>query len=206
MLNNLWTAYKKTPKDNSGMNIMIRNQACYYIGRINLPKVTEHLREAYRIEHNPFVKLSISFGLIKKGQFDIEDELYLKLKSDSDWDSKNRGYHLVYYRDCLPEDAPQYNDPQNVSWRNTFINLLRHIESSSSRHIAMKRVELLTLRRFIETRGQKKPIDTVSFKRIEKALKIMPENDIELPNDFMQNIRTEFNALKLAWETAGSGS
>ncbi len=200
-LQHLWQAYTNVIGEDSAASIMQRNQATYYIGRLGLPKAAECLRKADKIEKNLFVKLSIGFGLIKLCQFDVEEKLYGKLMEDDEWDIGNRGYHLVYYRDWHPNVSPPYRDPGNIPWDNTMSALLRHIESLAARHIAMRRVELLTIRRFMETREKRGPLDEEALHSIERAIReIKPDKEDEIPEEFYQKMETAYGDLRRSWE------
>jgi hypothetical protein len=200
-LQHLWDAYTNALGGDSATSTMQRNQSTYYIGRLGLPDAVDYLRKADKIENNLFVKLSIGFGLIKLCQFDVEEELYTKLVENGKWDIGNRGYHLVYYGDWQPEESPPYKDPGSVSWDNTMSALLRHIESPAARHVAIRRVELLTIRRFIETRGNPGPLDEETLHRIERAIRGFKGNsECGIPEEFYKQVEVEYGELRKAWE------
>lgn len=200
-LENLWFVYTDTLGKNSATDLMKRNQATYYIGRLGLSDSVTRLRQANNTEDNLFVRLSIGFGLIKLCQFDIEEAFYTKLTKEEKWDIGNRGYHLVYYRDWQPEGAPPYNDPGNISWSNTMRALLRHINSNAPRHIAMRRVEIFTIKRFVETRGDPGPLDEKRLNAIEHALEELEIDQKEhVPKDFSLKVQSEYSDLKTVWE------
>lgn len=200
-LRHLWKVYTNALGEGSAGSIMQRNQSTYYIGRLGLPEAVEHLRKADKIENNLFVKLSIGFGLIKLCQFDVEEKLYTKLMEDKEWDIGNRGYHLVYYRDWQPEESAPYKDPGNIPWDNTMSALLRHIESPAARHVAMRRVEMLTIRRFMVSRGKRGPLDEKTLRRIERAIRgIKPDEENEIPEEFYQKVETAYSDLRSSWE------
>jgi hypothetical protein len=201
ILKHLWSSYNEALGKDNAISVMQRNQASYYIGRLGLQEVIDYLRIANEKENNLFVKLSIGFGLIKLGQIDVEEDLYTKLVEDDEWDVGNRGYHLVYYRDLQTDESPPYRDEGKLSWVNTLNALLRHIESNEERHIAMRRVELLTIRRLMVARENRGPLDEETLHRIERAIRgveVSPESNI--PTDFYAKAENEFEKLRKSWE------
>lgn len=202
-LTNLWDVYNNAIGKEDSASILIRNQAAYYIGRLGLSEAIPKLRQADKIETNIFVKLSIGFGLIKLCQFDVEEQIYTKLMQDDNWDSCNRGYHLAYYRDWQPDGSPPYQDPGNIAWNNTMSALLRHINSHEQRHIAMRRVELFTIRRLIETRGRRGPLNKSIVQKIKIAIGEIKKSDQKsAPADFYQKVEKEYVRLLTSWESA----
>ena len=196
IIDNLWAVYAERINSNNPIDIIIRNQATYYIGRIDVPKSIEILNRANEIEKNLTVKLSIAFGLIKKGDSNAENDFLKKLKEDLEWDRCNRGYHLIYYYDWKIKDSnPPYYDPEDIPWENTLANLLRHIESSQAKHLILRRVELFTIKRFIEIRKTNFPLDDIILNRIENA--IMDGNGDKIGiKDFNNGILSEYDDLK----------
>lgn len=201
ILSHLVAAYWTALRGNAPTDIMRRNQAAYYMGRLDVSEAVGELRSADAQETNLFVKLSIAFGLIKRCQFDVEENFVTKLRGDPNWDSGNRGYHLFYYRDWQVRDiVPPYIDPGNIPWTNTMNALLRHIESSEVKHVTIRRIELIAIRRFMETRNRKGPLSTEIMKRIERAINLMVGiTHPSVPADFLAKVNVEFVALKNAW-------
>jgi hypothetical protein len=194
MLQNLWNSSRGYLSNKDPLGIAIRNHALYYIGRLPGPEAKEKLKVADTMESEIFVKLSIAFGLMKLGDYEKEGELFERLKYDEVWDKANRGYHLVYYGDwILKEEKPPYLDDGARIWTRTLKALLRHIQSQEKRHIALRRVELLTIRRFIEVRGYyNPPMTRGDLKVIEEAIECMEDE----PLGFLKKVKDEFCELK----------
>jgi hypothetical protein len=200
-LANIVRAFEASLADNAPASVLRRNQAAYYMGRLGIREGAGELRSADAKETNPFVKLSISFSLMKNLQFDVEDAFVRRLKDDPDWDAVNRGYHLFYYRDWhIPNPQPPYSDPGTIPWDNTARALLRHIESNSIDHVAIRRVELFTIRRFIETRRAKGPLTPAVIAKIEAAVNATTRAQYpDLPAGFHNQLLAEFTDLKTVW-------
>ena len=197
---NLWNIYLYNLASDDTKKIFRRNQAAYYIGRLDNDISLEKLREAKDLEKNTSVILSISFGLIKKGDFQEEESLYEKLKTESEWDIANRGYHMVYYRD-LKAGEPPYRDPGNIEWNNTLNALLRHLESHEKRHLTLRRVELFTIRRFVETRKNKGPVTDEIMKRIDNAMNEWNDLSSNEWVTYFKKVKQELQALKKSWNS-----
>ena len=192
MLENLWGVYKEYLKSNDAPSIAIRNHAMYYIGRLLDPEAREKLRVADTMEREIFVKLSIAFGLMKLEDYGMEKELFEKLKNNEEWDKANRGYHLVYYGDwILKDEEPPYLDDGTKKWGRTLKALLRHIQSREKRHCALRRIELFTIRRFIEVRGSCNPMTKEHLRVIKESVGCMKE-----PQSFSKKVKDEFFELE----------
>lgn len=165
----------------------------YYIGRIPDPKAKEKLKVANTMERETFVKLSIAFGLMKLEDYGMEDELFEKLKNNEAWDKANRGYHLVYYGDwILKDEEPPYLDDGTKTWGRTLKNLIRHIQSKERGHIALRRIELFTIRRFIEVRGSCNPMTKEHLRVIKESIERMEDK----PEGFLKKVEDEFYELE----------
>lgn len=203
ILDNLNNHYVSIAQNDDSASILQRNQAAYYMGRLGTENAIEKLRLIDDTEDNLVVKLSIAFGLIGCGQFDYEATLLQNLKDNGDWDKANRGYHLVYYHDWrIQEIAPPYLDPEDIPWSNTLRSLMRHIESTSFQHIALRRVEIYTIRRFLETRGTKGPLDDDVIMKLEASVGNIPSETVpKLEGDFITNLEEEIAELRKVYDS-----
>jgi len=201
MLENLWGVYETYLKNKDALGIAISNHAMYYIGRLPVTEAKEKLKVADRLEREIFVKLSIAFGLMKLEDYGMEDELFEKLKKNKDWDRTNRGYHLVYYGDwILKDEEPPYLDDGTKMWGRTLKALLRHIQSCEKRHVALRRVELFTIQRFIEVRGSCNPMTKEDLTIIKKSIESMEDK----PQGFLKKVDDEFHELENIFDKINS--
>lgn len=182
----------------SADKVITRNQAAYYIGRLETPEATKTLSDLDIIENSISVKLSLGFGLVKNGSLEKENELYGRLSSDIDWDRANRGYHLLYYQDCHITTGPPFYDPEDVAWSRTLKALLSHIMSDSPRHLILSRIELFTIKRFIETRKDIGNLSLTQLDQIGSHLNMI-QNVISL--EYYHQTVNEFDKLKATWRT-----
>jgi hypothetical protein len=131
-----------------------KNQLVYLLGRIDESTATNNfLGLIWRSsQESQFVKYSAAFAATILGDATIENEYYTLLRTSERDDRINRGYHLYYYGDIDVEEhaVPPFDDGQNpaqVTLRQLFIRLRRKEE----RHRNLRRIELFTIRRFLET-------------------------------------------------------
>jgi hypothetical protein len=176
--------------------IITRNQAAYYIGRLETPEATKSLLELDALETNITVKLSISFGLVKNKNTVKEGELYGKLTAEQDWDRANRGYHLFYYQDWVGTSGPPFYDPEDITWGRTLKALVSHLKSDSLRHLLLARIEMFTIMRFIVTRQNVGNLTEPLLDDIEKNL-IKLKEMVSL--EFYQKASVVFDELKKIW-------
>lgn len=193
ILDNLWQIYLKSLSDNSASGIAIRNHVMYYIGRLPISEVKEKLKSADEMETIIFVKLSIAFGLIRLEDYDKENELFEFLNNNDDWDKANRGYHLVYFSDwILKDEVPPYIDDGTKKWGGAFKALIRHIKDNEKRHTPLRRIELNTIKRFIETRGDCGPITKDNIDEIKTIISNMNDEH----EGFLNKVEDEFHELE----------
>lgn len=202
MIENLCKIYGEYLKGKDSLSIAIRNHAMYYIGRLPDPEAKEKLKVANTMESETFVKLSIAFGLIKLEDYEMENELFEKLENSEAWDKANRGYHLVYYGDwiLLKNEEPPYLDEGTKPWTRTLKALLRHIQSQEKRHVALRRIELFAMRRFIEAREYCRPMTKDHLKVIEESIERMEDK----PQGFLEKVEDEFHKLKNTFDKINS--
>lgn len=198
ILEHLWHAYIHALDDEA--NITLRNQATYYMGRIPTDEAVRKLEYAKKLEKNLFVKASIEFGLVKRLCFDAEREFLDMLKCNDELDSANRGYHLFYYRDWQIKDGkPPYLDPCNVPWNKTLMALLRHLESHSAKHVALRRIELFTIKRFINTRNSRGNLTDQIMDKIRNEANSDVYHDGHFPKEFCELVMQEYHELYEVW-------
>jgi len=203
ILDNLWAVYEKFLNDGQAPGTAIRNHAMYYVGRLPDPKAKQKLVIANSVEKDVFVKLAIAFGLIKLEDYQVENDLFERLTTCDDWDAANRGYHLVYFGDwILKGEVPPYQDDGTRAWARTLKALLRHIQNTERRHVALRRIELLTIRRFLEVRASRGPMNEQHLQVVIKSVKGMKDN----PPGFLDKVVRELRKLETAFGSVGEGA
>jgi len=75
---------------------------------------------------------TICVSLMRKGDSTIGKEFLVQLLSDRELSSIDRGYHRIYYGDCvaLKENIPEcYIDREDSQWNNTFETLKKQLQN-----------------------------------------------------------------------------
>ena len=134
--------------------VFARNQIIYLLARIDQSEATRRfVREIWNTDEAEFVRYSAAFAAVILGDATVEAEYYDRLKSNDVADRLNRAYHLAYYGDTEPVsevDVPQ--DDGRSSADRTLRALFERLKRTELRHRRLRRIELLTVRRFLETR------------------------------------------------------
>ena len=143
---------EKTYSNNiQSTNILLREQACYYLASLGTPKSIKFLEKIYTNEPDKFVQRGILVGLsIQCKRQDIMDKYIRVLRQDHDADLINLGYHLIYYGDSPFEN--DYVDKGRPKCDGTIRAIVRHLRDVD--YICGWVLDLFTLRRLIETRGK----------------------------------------------------
>lgn len=150
--NNLVTAYRASEHDDSEARITLREQAGYYLSRMQTERAAAILEQIATTETNKFVQRGIIVGLIYTFKREnIVDEYLERLHTDAEADAINIGYHLEYYGDQAPQG--DHRDKQGPRCERTVAAILRHLKNPDEHRIGWA-LDLLTLRRLLETRGQ----------------------------------------------------
>jgi len=189
----LTEVYDSNLKDQSDRGIARRNHAVYYLGRMPYGDCQAYLKRIAPAEQSYFVKSSIAFSLIMMEDLAEEEEFYSLLVSDSEMDKINRGYHLVYYGDWgLTEEQPPYRDEGKHNWPHTLAALKRHLQSTEKRYVALRRIELYTMRRLLETRQDVGPVTESAIQTIESCALAAEQ----LSEEFGEKVAKEYKLLK----------
>ncbi len=133
-----------------------RNQILYLMGRINRSVETgAFLAAQWQDRDNDlFVRYSAAWAAALTGAQETERQFYAELCASDELDAMNRGYHRLYYEDSglLRPGVPRSDDGGPAD--NAVAQLLGRIGRDAPQYQALRRVELRTLLRFCETRGE----------------------------------------------------
>lgn len=151
-----------------GRALFAKNQLVYLLGRVDGSEANRAFLSAVwnSSDESPFVKHSAAFGAVMLGDSVIEDEYYQLLNTSDADDKMNRGYHLYYYKDLNVSESemPVIDDGQSDGER-TMRQLFKRLTRSEVRNLNLRRIELLTVRRFLET-GRNVPADILDARTI----------------------------------------
>jgi hypothetical protein len=179
-----WSAHLAAPR-----TVFVKNQLVYLLGRIDGEGASTRrfLQNIWRSGENAVIRHSAAFALTMVGAEDVEREFYHLLMTSSDDDAINRGYHMYYYGDVdiAEEDVPRRDDGSIAPL--TLRQLARRLGRTATRHLRLRRIELLTVRRFLET-GRVPPADADLRGRV---VDVLDADTHVFGNDFAQGVRAE---------------
>lgn len=194
---NLAQQYMDNTDGKSDNEIAKRVHAIYHISRLDSDTRDKTLDLAFKLEEHISVKLSLYFGSIKMGQLNREEEFYNLLLSDNDFNRANRGYHLAYYSDVAAGDTYPFLDDASATWDRTLSAFLRHFSSSGADHYFLRRIELLTMIHFIESRNSTYPLT----EDILDTLRDKISNPLFSFDGFQEKIELTFRELEKLCQT-----
>jgi hypothetical protein len=145
---NLKNAYQKWKMENSNdyKNILVREQACHFLSRLNNKRSKEFLEKIFLEEQDQYVKRGIYIGLILFCHQKNYVEEYVKILTTGDEakeaSSINVGYYLIYYGDQFFKN--DFHDERGKKCDGTIQAIMRHLKSES--HEPCWAIDLITLR------------------------------------------------------------
>ena len=185
--------YKDCAGSDNNADIAKRVHAVYHLTRLSGASETDIINRIFNMENELAVRLSLYFGVIKKGNLLKEEELYKLLISNDDYSNANRGYHLAYY-DSLPgQKTLPYSDDIKCNWGGTLNAFLRHFESTDEEHYNLRRIDLVTMRQLMECRGSIEPLTNEILTKLEKLV-LNPSTVFDC--GFQRKIIEEFSRVK----------
>ena len=136
---------------------------------------------------------SLYFGVIKRGDLQREKEFYQLLTENADYSNSNRGYHLAYYDSGIAKVTLPYNDDIAMDWGGSLRAFQRHFFSREMEHYYLRRIDLLTMRQFIENRGKREPLNEDILEALEAKVNNPPKGSDE---EYQKLVQDEFLKLK----------
>ena len=187
-----WECAGKTKEE----DILKRVHAVYHLTRMRTPNDHEEIQRIFNSEKEFYVLQSLYFGVIKRGDTDREKEFYDLLISNQEYSNANRGYHLAYY-DSIHGKVFPYTDNNTISWDGTLRAFHRHFSSQDVEHYMLRRIDLLTMRQFIEYRKKAAPLNDDEMAFLQEQLKMRIPG---ISDGFVELIEKEFENLKAVYE------
>lgn len=174
IVTNLHNQYLHNLGDDSFDAVSKRVHAIYHIGRFESPSRQEFLRKAFNVETHISVRLSLFFGAIKMGWLDDEQKFFELLTTDKNYNEANRGYHLAYYSDAIMGDSLPFQDDIQKKWTGTLRAFMRHFKSEEVGHFFLRRIDLLTMKHFVEARSKVEPLSKEIIDELEQLTYASP--------------------------------
>lgn len=186
----------RTTYDSSPPSEMTRNQLLYLIGRIDDSVDTQRFLERVWEQEadSPFVRYSAGFAGAIAGSSSLESKLAKEIDIDGPLDEMNRGYHRVYWGDMGAIDErslPQPDTPEG-GIEETAAALIRRLEETDSANLRVRRIELVTLRRLVETHSVPNSFDIGA---LDEDRLVPFSNPFPDRPDFMEELRVEVERL-----------
>ena len=174
-------------------SILRRAQILAHISRLGKEKTLLEIRELRKKEKNPIVYVSLCYGLVKRGDLEVEAELFKRMNEEPAIDSTARGFQLVYNGDKdIIAGSTDFRDCNNLDWKHTYASFERHLMSDEISYYFLRRLDLFAMTRFVLTR---KDAQYINWSVIDNALTSKYDEDYK---DYSKLIRMEYNKLKIA--------
>jgi hypothetical protein len=163
----------------------VKNQILYFLGRLDdVQSSRNFLAGVWKSGEPEFVRYSAAFTGSMIGAEGVEESYYRHLLEDAGSDALNRGYHMFYYGDIdvAETEMPYRDEDSSVPARRSVEVLIERLQIGRPENMRLRRIELLTLRRFIETRG---PPEGGTLEALKEALLAIEqernEKELEAP-------------------------
>lgn len=174
-------------------DILKRVHAVYHLSRLTPKEDSEEIDRIFGAEKERAVLQSLFFGAIKKGDLRREKEFFILLNSDNEYSNSNRGYHLAYYDSPSSQISLPYRDDASIGWDGSLRAFLRHFSSMDIEHYYLRRIDLVTMRQFMEYRGKREPLTDEILKQIESWIENVPQGADE---EYKALVKEEFQRLR----------
>lgn len=185
--------YWKCAGNNTVDAILKRVHAVYYLSRLTPLSDMNEINRIFNSENERAVLLSLYFGVIKRGDVRREKELYKLLNSDEEYNNANRGYHLAYYDSMSSQISIPFKDDVLVSWEGSLRAFERHFASLEKEHYYLRRIELVTMRQFMELRMKKEPLTDRIIEQIKVWIAKTPPYSID--QEYQKLVEEEYQKL-----------
>ena len=193
IINNIKDLYWKCAGKTTEDDILKRVHAVYHLSRLLSKEDTEEINRIFCAETERAVLQSLFFGVIKKGDMQRENEFYNLLNSDKEYSNSNCGYHLAYYDLAFSQISLPYNDDVSVVWNGPLRAFQRHFSSLDTEHYFLRRIDLVTMRQFMEHRGKREPLTDEILNQFESSLEKAPPG---VSKEYAALVSEEYQKLK----------
>lgn len=184
-----WNCAGKTGED----EVLKRVHAVYHLSRLSDKSSDEEINRIFNFENQVAVKQSLYFGVIKHGDLQREKEFYDLLDTNREYNNSNRGYHQAYYDLGISKISLPYNDDITVDWSGSFRAFQRHFFSQDKEHYYLFRIDLITMRHFIEARKKVYPLTRKDLDEMERQF---TRTKTGKDSEFKKLVIEEFERLK----------
>lgn len=195
----------KSREESDKKALMIAANCTYYISRIPAPESSKKvLQRLLSGETRIYVRNGILFALVRLGDEQAEEILYKSINSCKEANSINRGLHLEYFKDSTPDETrvPPLDDGIE-DWGLCLNGLMSHLDNFNERMCRTRRIDLLTIRSFLESRTSLGPFSMEHYSRIKDSV-FSDKNQIGLRGKKkMDSLIAEFDNLTVECQRKG---
>lgn len=177
-------------------DILKRVHAVYHLSRLISKDNMDEINRIFCTEKERAVLLSLYFGVIKRGNLQREKELFELLNFNEDYSNSNRGYHLAYYDSVSSHISLPYSDDASVSWDGSLRAFQRHFSSMDIEHYYLRRIDLVTMRQFMEYRKKREPLTKEILDLFGTWLEMSPQG---VDQEYQTLVSKEYQRLKEAY-------
>ena len=168
-----------------GRQPFAKNQVLYSLGRIDSSERNGLSLPcsvwATNKTESTFARHAAANAGASLGANSVEKEYYEELISDDSFDRKNRLFHRYYYGDLQVDESDGFEFEDAGSAAQAVEQLLLRLGKAPRRYFNLRRIDLYTLRRFLDTRGLT-VVDPLRLEEVldavEDELRLFPDHDI----------------------------
>lgn len=197
IFNNIKELYWNCAGRTGENDILKRVHAVYHLSRLSDKDSEEEISRIFSTETQTAVLQSLYFGVIKRGDLQREKEFYELLNTDSNYNNSNRGYHQAYYDLGISKISLPYNDDVSVDWGGSLRAFQRHFSSRDKEHYYLYRIDLATMRHFMEARGTTAPLTKEILEDICQKISMKGKG---VDSEYQKLILEEYEKVKSTYE------
>jgi transcriptional regulator with XRE-family HTH domain len=142
------------PSAEADSNLRIREQAVYFLGRLNMEKCPSVLEAAFHKDREPIIRRAAALGATLHFNLSIECQYMESLQPGNEEDHLNRSVQLVYFGDT-PGSLHSFRDPGHTPWEKTKRAIVQRLAGDSTRDVRLRWWDLWTLHSFLISRGDR---------------------------------------------------
>ncbi len=176
--------------------LFVQNQIVYFLGRCGAVEAAKNqLRLIWTSsDTDVLVANAAAFGLMKHLHRQTESEFYARLRTQPASEVVNRAYHLFYYGDIEYSEEAMPPVDGGAAGVSTVAMLCQRCALAEPTALLLRRVEMLTLRRILETRAEPARLTTRQAALLREGLKRALEFHRD-DSDYCQALESEWQAL-----------
>lgn len=133
----------------------IREQAVYYLGRLQVPNCPAVLIKLAATAGDPLLRRAAALGAILHGEEAVEFAFIDELLGSPEADLLNRSVQLSYFGD-VDEDMFAFSDDGRARWAGVRTAIFDRLKASTERDLRLRLWDLATLLGFLKSRPEER--------------------------------------------------